>query len=306
MSYLNKKNYEFSNSYLKNTILSYNVNTDKVGIYNEKIDNFLLDILKNDEDSIELELLKREDQLVAYRKLEQRYFIKELVDNLKKEKLLETHHADRDILTSLKSKLNDKREETARLYGDIDGLKNENSRLYNNIDELKLNQKKKIGRPLGSKNWARTDKLLDPNYSFQSRYEKLQKIDPNKFAEIIEGDGIFDYIKSKFRKGVSNIKSLGKLLFMKYWKDLAIILFRLARGENIKQDDLLFVRRMVNDGLLNPANENFRKLTNFFGDKLINKLKQLITIRNTNGGMIMLKYPSKQNMIKYPSKSLIF
>jgi len=120
----------------------------------------------------------------------------------------------------------------------------------------------------------------------------------------VEGDGILDYIKGKFKKGVKNIKSLGKLVFIKYWKDLAILLFRIARGENIKSDDLLFVRKMVNDGLLNPANDNFRKLTSFFGEKLILKLKQLL-ISHNKGGML-LKYPSKQYMLKYPSKNIIY
>lgn len=209
-----------------------------------------LNDILNNEKSIEEELLSREEELDAYRA------------RLEQNK----------FINDFNNKL-------------IEKLKKENLIETHKNDKIVAETIKKRGVKLGTKRGQYV--------TYKNIEKRLKSLPPPAMRDlemIQTGDGIFDYVKNKFKKGVQNIKSLGKLLFMKYWKDLAIILFRLARNEDIKDDDLLFVNRMIENGLLNPANKNFKKLTSYFGEKLINKLKQLITIRNRSGTGV---YPSK-------------
>jgi hypothetical protein len=303
MSYLSVNQYH-NNSYLKNPITNFNPNRDKVGLNDNKIDSFLKQSIDENND-VEYQLMQRYDELEKYRQdLEQDSFIDTFINRLKSSKILEDH----DVVQKLKGeneilKLNQKKQSgpvKGSIYFKKIPTNNPNDSISERIEELKKPQ-----------NYIETPiPVVETTKSKRRNNRKKKAIGtgiPKLFMEASKGSGVFSFIKDKLKKGAHKIKSIGTLLLIKHWKDLFNIMVKIARGEDISSDDVMFIKEMVQHGLINQANKGFEKFSEYFGSKVTEKLKDIAMSRNDGGMLPPTYYPSKsRELIKYPSKSIIF
>lgn len=209
------------------------------------------------------------------------------------------HHNDttNDYLEDTISQFDPNTEKVGIWYDTIDSFLKKSMENENNIDLVLRKRKSEI-----NDEYDFMKSLKKKGLKLDAKKMLMLKSLPNQFKAATEGSGIIDYVKSKVKKGFHNVKNIGSLLLIKHWKDLFNIMVKIARGESITSDDVEFIRAMVEKGLVSTANKYFQKFSSYFGDKVVQKMRDIVMSSNNAGGMIKTNYPSK-NRLRYPSKN---